>query len=63
MTKEDAKLLLELAIELRLRVLLQLNIINKQEFPLTELHYIDKESNECIPVRIIGEGKIEADAW
>ncbi len=63
MTKEDAKLLLELAIELRLRVLIQLNIINKQEFPHTELHYIDKETSENIPVHIIGEGKAKTDTW
>jgi ATP-dependent Lon protease len=52
MTKEDARLLLELAIELRLRVRVQLNRISPQEFPLTEMHYIDLESGESITVRL-----------
>jgi len=51
-TKADAQLLLELAIELRLRVRVQLNRISPQEFPLTEMHYIDLETAEVITVRL-----------
>ncbi|HZK66965.1 MAG TPA: BREX system Lon protease-like protein BrxL [Chloroflexota bacterium] len=43
MRKEDARLLLDLALELRLRVRLQLNRINPQEFPLTEFSYRDRD--------------------
>ena len=46
MEKEDASLLLDLVIELRLRVLLQLHVINRQEFDTTELTYIDRESGQ-----------------
>jgi TIGR02688 family protein len=59
MEKEDAKLLLDLAIELRLRVLKQLNIMNKKEFPTTELSYTDKETGECTTIHIVGEGDSE----
>lgn len=52
MTKEDARLLLELAVELRLRVRVQLNRISPHEFPLTELHYVDLESGEVLTVRL-----------
>ncbi len=41
MTKDDARLFLELALELRLRVRLQLHRMNPQEFPLTEFTYRD----------------------
>ena len=44
MTKEDARLLLRLALELRLRVRLQLHIMSPQEFPLTEFTYTDRET-------------------
>lgn len=63
MEKEDARLLLEMAMELRLRVLLQLHIISSQEFPATELFYRDKETREKIPVRITGEGKAATETW
>lgn len=54
--KADAQLLLDLAIELRLRVLLQLHTINSQEFPTTELTYFDKETGEKRIIRITNEG-------
>lgn len=56
MGKEDARMLLELAIELRLRVLVQLHAMSSQEFHTTELSYIDRESGEAKTVRIVGEG-------
>ncbi len=56
MGKTDAQLLLDLAIELRLRVLLQLHIMNRLEFSTTELFYYDKETGEKHVIRIIGEG-------
>lgn len=64
MEKEDARLLLEMAMELRLRVLRQLNTINSHEFPHTELSYRDKETNEQGVVQILGEGKsVNAELW
>jgi ATP-dependent Lon protease len=57
MEKEDARLLLEMAMELRLRVLLQLHIMSSQEFPTTELFYRDRETNKREPVQIMNEGK------
>src|SRR6266516_2854718 len=64
MEKEDARLLLEIAIELRLRVLLQLHTMSSQEFPTTELFYRERETSERIPVRITGEGKsANAELW
>lgn len=56
MEKADARLLLDLAIELRLRVLLQLHAMNSQEFPITELSYFDNETGEQHTVRITNEG-------
>jgi len=52
MEKEDARMLLRLAIELRLRVLLQLHIMNEQEFHVTELSFRDRETGEVEVVRI-----------
>ena len=52
MEKEDARLLLRLAIELRLRILLQLHSMNAQEFRVTELSFRDRETNEFEVVRI-----------
>lgn len=46
MEKEDARLLLRLAIELRLRVLVQLHTMNEQEFHVTELSFRDRETGE-----------------
>jgi ATP-dependent Lon protease len=46
MEKEDARLLLRLAIELRLRVLVQLHIMNEREFHVTELSFKDRETGE-----------------
>lgn len=44
MTKDDARLLLRLALELRLRVRDQLHTISPTEFPLTEFTYRDRET-------------------
>lgn len=63
MEKEDARILLELAIELRLRVLLQLHIISNQEFPTTELTYHDRETGASDIVRITGEGDRTDEAF
>lgn len=52
MTKEDARLLLELALELRLRVRQQLHVMAPHEFPLTSFSYIDRETGEAHLVRI-----------
>jgi len=52
MEKEDARLVLRLAIELRLRVLVQLHSMNEQEFHMTELSFRDRETDEVEPVRI-----------
>ncbi len=52
MEKEDARMLLRLAIELRLRVLLQLHIMNEQEFHVAELSFRDRETGEVEAVRI-----------
>jgi len=57
MEKADAKLLLNLAIELRLRVLKQLHMMNRKEFPTIELTYTDKETGEECVVQIVGEGE------
>lgn len=63
MEKEDARMLLELAMELRLRVLKQLNIMNSMEFRITELPYIDKGTGEENVVRIVGEGEEVAEVF
>ncbi len=55
MEKQDAQMLLDMAIELRLRVLLQLHIINSQEFRTTELSYVDKQTGEMKTIRIENE--------
>jgi len=52
MQKEEARILLRLAIELRLRVRVQLHQMNAQEFPLTEFGYKDRETGEAETVRI-----------
>jgi ATP-dependent Lon protease len=52
MEKEDARLLLRLAIELRLRVLVQLHIMNEREFHVTELSFRDRETGEVEMVRV-----------
>jgi ATP-dependent Lon protease len=52
MKKEDARVLLDFAIELRLRVLLQLRVINREEFGTTVLSYIDRESGQVDVVRV-----------
>jgi len=52
MEKEDARMLLRLAIELRLRVLVQLHIMNEQEFHVTELSFRDRENGEVEVVRV-----------
>ncbi len=52
MQKEDARLLLDLALELRLRVRLQLHRINAQEFPQTEFSYRDREADTMETVTV-----------
>lgn len=52
MDKEDARLLLEIAIELRLRVRLQLHLIDPDEFTLTSFSYVDRETGVAQTVRI-----------
>jgi predicted ATP-dependent Lon-type protease len=52
MEKEDARLLLRLAIELRLRVLVQLHIMNEREFHVTRLSFRDRETGEVEMVRV-----------
>jgi hypothetical protein len=52
MEKEDASMLLRLTIELRLQVLVQLYIMNEQEFHVTELPFRDRETGEIEMVRI-----------
>jgi predicted ATP-dependent Lon-type protease len=52
MTKEDARLLLEWAIELRLRVRLQLHAIDPREFSLTSFAYVDRETGETRDVAV-----------
>ena len=52
MTKEDARLLLDLALELRLRVRQQLHLMSPKEFPLTEFTFADRETGEVRPVRL-----------
>ncbi|MCG8353844.1 MAG: BREX system Lon protease-like protein BrxL [Chloroflexales bacterium] len=44
MRKDDARILLRLAIELRLRVRLQMHKMSPQEFPLTTFSFYDKET-------------------
>jgi len=44
MTKDDARLLLRLAIELRLRVRVELHRMSPREFPLTEFTYRDPDA-------------------
>ncbi|MCZ7570439.1 MAG: BREX system Lon protease-like protein BrxL [Ardenticatenaceae bacterium] len=52
MDKEDARLLLRLALELRLRVRLQLHRMNPQEFSLTTFSYRDRETGTTETVSI-----------
>ncbi|MGH2343669.1 MAG: BREX system Lon protease-like protein BrxL [Chloroflexota bacterium] len=52
MTKDDARILLRLALELRLHVRLQLHIISPHEFPLTEFSYRDRETELLEVVRL-----------
>jgi hypothetical protein len=46
MTKDDARLLLRHALEMRLRVRQQLNVMSPHEFPLTEFAYVDNETGD-----------------
>lgn len=52
MTKEDARLLLEVALELRLRVRMQLHVLNANEFRQTEFSYVDRTSGEICTISI-----------
>ena len=52
MTKDDARLLLRMALELRLRVRVQLHTISPQEFPLTHFTYTDRESETLETVEL-----------
>lgn len=53
MTKDEARMLLQVAIELRLRVRVQLHHMSPQEFPLTEMHYVDKATGVVETVQIV----------
>src|SRR5438046_9140370 len=59
MDKEDARMLSRLAIDLRLRVLVQLHIMNEQEFHVTELYVRDRESGEDETVRVEVENEFQ----
>jgi ATP-dependent Lon protease len=52
MAKEDARVLLQLALELRLRVRKQLHIMNPREFTLTTFSYRDRETGQTETVSI-----------
>ena len=52
MKKEDARLLLEMALELRLRVRMQLHAMDHKEFALTAFSYVDRETGEISAVHI-----------
>jgi len=52
MSKEDAKLLLELSMELRLRVRLQLHAMDRKEFSLTSFSYVDRATGESKRVNV-----------
>jgi len=52
MTKDDARLLLRLALELRLRVRQQMHKLSPQEFPLTTFSFADKATGERETVSI-----------
>ncbi len=52
MTKDDARLLFRLALELRLRVRVQLHTISPAEFPLSEFSYRDRETGQVEVVRL-----------
>jgi predicted ATP-dependent Lon-type protease len=52
MGKEDAQTLVRLAIELRLRVRLQMHKISPQEFPQTTFSFNDKDTGEREMVQI-----------
>jgi len=52
MQKEDARLLLEMALDLRLRVRLQLHAMDRKEFSLTSFSYVDRETNEIHIVKV-----------
>jgi predicted ATP-dependent Lon-type protease len=49
--QSDARLLLRHALELRLRVRQQLNVMSPHEFPLTEFAYVDNETGDREIVR------------
>lgn len=52
MTKDDARLLLRLALELRLRVRVQLHTLSPAEFPLCEFSYRDRETGQIEVVHL-----------
>ncbi len=52
MEQEDARLLLRLALELRLRVRRQMHTLSPQEFPLTQFAYIDTTTGTTETVQI-----------
>lgn len=51
LSKDDARLLLEVALELRLRIRMQLHAMNAREFQLTSFSFLDKETGEVHTVR------------
>ncbi len=52
MEKDDARLLLDLAVELRLRVRLQLHKMSPEEFPLTSMGYCDRATGDLRTVTV-----------
>jgi ATP-dependent Lon protease len=52
MTKEDARLVLRLGLELRLRASRQTPTISPDEFPLTSFSYRDRETGDSEVVAI-----------
>ena len=50
--KEDARVLLRHALELRLRVRVQLHVIGPAEFKLTEFSFLDLETGHSETVRL-----------
>ena len=52
MSKEDARVLLRHALELRLRVRIQLHMIGPEEFPLTEFSFLDLGTGHAETVRL-----------
>jgi ATP-dependent Lon protease len=52
MDKENARMVLRLALELRLRVRLQMHTLSREEFPLTSFSFVDKATGATETVEI-----------